>query len=60
MSNDPGQHLAPVDKKWSFVIPDTAEFAKKMEKKKRAICEELIGRKIVEQDDGVTVTAVYP
>ena len=51
--------MAPVKKKWSNVIADQAEFAKKIEEVKRiAISEDLIGRKIVEQDDGVVV-AVY-
>jgi hypothetical protein len=59
ISNDSDQQLAPFEKKWSYVIADQAEFAKKIEEVKRiAISEDLIGRKIVEQDDGVIV-AVY-
>ena len=58
-SNDSDQQLAPVVKKWSCVIADKAEFAKKIEEvNKIAISEDFIGRKIVEQDDGVIV-AVY-
>jgi hypothetical protein len=32
ISNDSDQQLAPVEKKWSYVIADQAEFAKKLRK----------------------------
>jgi hypothetical protein len=59
MSNDSYQQSAPDSRKWSSVIADPTAFAKKIDEVKRiAISEDLIGRKIVEQDDGVIV-AVY-
>ena len=59
ISNDSDQQQASAERKWSYVIADQTEFEKKIEDVKRsAISEDLVGRKIVEQDDGVIV-AVY-
>ena len=50
---------ALVEKKWSYVLADQAEFAKKIEDvKNSAISDDLVGLKIVEKNDGVIV-AVY-
>jgi hypothetical protein len=59
MSNDSDQQSAPYSRKWSLVIADPTAFAKKIDDiKKTAISEDLNGRRILEQDDGVSV-AVY-
>ena len=56
MSNDSYQRSAPDSRKWSSVIADPTAFAKKIDDvKKTAISEDLSGRRIVEQDDGVGV-----
>ena len=59
ISNESDQQQESAERKWSYVIADQTEFEKKIEDVKRsAISEDLVGRKIVEQDDGVIV-AVY-
>ena len=59
MINGSYQRSAPDSRKWSSVIADPTAFAKKIDYvKKTAISEDLSGRRIVMQDDGVGV-AVY-